>query len=98
MDLECLQVQALRLELYDYDAMDADDLIGEAKVAVEDLHDQEEADLWLDIDINSPEKDQGQHKVRQGGQISKKAQIQSGPETMSPLYSCHASLPLAVGG
>ncbi len=49
------------MELYDYDAMDADDLIGEAKIDVKELDDQQERDLWLDIEPIQPEK--GSHKV-----------------------------------
>ncbi|BDA48413.1 Synaptotagmin-2 [Coccomyxa sp. Obi] len=52
--------QALRLELYDYDAMDNDDLIGEAKIDVKELENQEERDLWLEIKDIVPEK--GSHK------------------------------------
>ncbi|EIE27751.1 hypothetical protein COCSUDRAFT_45975 [Coccomyxa subellipsoidea C-169] len=68
--------QALRVELYDYDAMDADDLIGEAKIDVKELEDQQERDLWLDIKAIEPEK--GSHKgiggkVRQVKDVSKEA-------------------------
>ena len=53
--------QALQVELYDYDAMDSDDLIGEAKFDVKEMGDQEEKDLWLDIQPVKPEK--GSHKA-----------------------------------
>lgn len=55
--------QELRLVLYDYDAMDRDDEIGEAKVAVKDLKDQQEADLWLDIHECTPEANAQNHKA-----------------------------------
>jgi hypothetical protein len=52
----CERVQELTILMYDYDAMDRDDEIGLAKVAVKDLKDQQEADLWLDVKPFTPEK------------------------------------------
>ena len=49
-------MQVLRLVLYDYDALDTDDRIGEARVDVKDLKDQEEKDLWLDVDHHDPKE------------------------------------------
>ena len=57
----CVPKQALQVELYDYDSMDADDLIGEAKFDVKEMGDQEEKDLWLDIVPVKAEK--SSHKV-----------------------------------
>ena len=48
--------------LYDYDALDKDDEIGEAKLAVADLKNQEEKDVWLDIEEMTPDGP-SQHKV-----------------------------------
>ena len=48
--------------LYDYDALDKDDEIGEAKLAVADLKNQEEKDVWLDIKEMTPDGP-SQHKV-----------------------------------
>ena len=48
--------------LYDYDALDKDDEIGEAKVAVADLKNQEEKDVWLNIEEITPDGP-SQHKV-----------------------------------
>lgn len=56
-----MHVQNLRLVLYDHDTLDKDDKIGEAKLAVKDLKNQEEQDIWLDIEEMQP--DQGSHKV-----------------------------------
>ena len=56
--------QVLRLVLYDYDALDTDDRIGEARVVVKDLKDQEEKDLWLDVDHHDPkEGNENRYKV-----------------------------------
>ena len=49
------------MELYDFDSMDNDDLIGEAKVSIKDLENREEKDLWLEIVPVRPEK--ASHKV-----------------------------------
>ncbi len=49
--------------LYDYDALDKDDEIGEAKIAVKDLKNQEEKDVWLDVKEMAPHHD-GSHDVR----------------------------------
>ena len=48
--------------LYDYDALDKDDEIGEAKLAVADLKNQEEKDVWLNIEEMTP-GGPSQHKV-----------------------------------
>ena len=48
--------------LYDYDALDKDDEIGEAKLAVADLRNQEEKDVWLNIEEMTPDGP-SQHKV-----------------------------------
>lgn len=56
-------LQVLRLVLYDYDALDKDDEIGEAKIAVKDLKNQEEKDVWLDVKEMAPHHD-GSHDVR----------------------------------
>ena len=56
-------VQELRLVLYDHDTLDKDDEIGEAKLAVKDLKNQEEKDIWLDITECQPDQ-ANQHKVR----------------------------------
>ena len=47
--------QVLRCVLYDYDALDRDDIIGDAKISVRDLKNQEEEDIWLDIKELSPQ-------------------------------------------
>lgn len=59
-------MQVLRVVLYDYDALDTDDRIGEARVDVKDLGNQEEKDLWLEIDRSDPSKD-SQNKYKVGG-------------------------------
>lgn len=43
--------------------MDNDDLIGVAKVSINDLENREEKDLWLEIEPVRPEK--ASHKVRE---------------------------------
>ena len=48
--------------LYDYDALDKDDQIGEAKLAVAELKNQEEKDVWLNIEEMTPDGP-SQHKV-----------------------------------
>ncbi|CAL5224210.1 g6855 [Coccomyxa viridis] len=48
--------QVLRLVLYDHDTLDKDDEIGEAKLAVKDLKNQEEKDIWLDISECQPDQ------------------------------------------
>ena len=48
--------------LYDYDALDKDDEIGEAKLAVADLKNQEEKDVWLNVEEMTPDGS-AQHKV-----------------------------------
>ncbi|CAK0785413.1 hypothetical protein CVIRNUC_008622 [Coccomyxa viridis] len=53
--------QELRCVLYDYDALDKDDEIGEAKLAVADLRNQEEKDVWLNIEEMTPDGP-SQHK------------------------------------
>lgn len=55
-------MQELRCVLYDYDALDKDDEIGEAKIAVKDLKNQEEKDIWLDIN-ETQDKHPSNHKV-----------------------------------
>ncbi|KAK9917790.1 hypothetical protein WJX75_008296 [Coccomyxa subellipsoidea] len=68
--------QALQVELYDYDSMDADDLIGEAKFDVKEMGDQEEKDLWLDIVPVKAEKSSHKGiggKVRALKDVSKEA-------------------------
>ena len=44
----------LRLVLYDHDSLDADDLIGEAKLPLTELKSEEARDLWLDVDCTDP--------------------------------------------
>ena len=58
-----VHVQVLRLVLYDHDTLDKDDEIGEAKLAVKDLKNQEEKDIWLDISECQPDQ-AASHKVR----------------------------------
>ena len=55
-------MQELRCVLYDYDALDKDDEIGEAKIAIKDLKNQEEKDVWLDIH-ETQDKHPSNHKV-----------------------------------
>ena len=57
-----LTVQELRCVLYDYDALDKDDQIGEATVAIKDLKNQEEKDVWLDIN-ETQDKHSNKHQV-----------------------------------
>ena len=57
-----MHLQTLRLVLYDHDTLDKDDEIGEAKLAVSDLKDQEEKDVWLDINETKPDQ-HGAHAV-----------------------------------
>ena len=57
-----MHAQELRCVLYDYDALDKDDEIGEAKLAVADLKNQEEKDVWLDVEEMTPDGP-SQHKV-----------------------------------
>ena len=58
-----MRLQTLRLVLYDHDTLDKDDEIGEAKLPVKELKNQEEKDIWLDI--NEMKSDQkSAHKVR----------------------------------
>lgn len=77
----CVPKQALQVELYDYDSMDADDLIGEAKFDVKEMGDQEEKDLWLDIVPVKPEK--GSHKVCEPFIFEPRAHLHSCLETRS---------------
>ena len=56
-------MQNLRVVLYDHDTLDKDDEIGDAKLAVKDLKDQEEKDIWLDIKEMHPDKT-AEYKVR----------------------------------
>ena len=49
--------------MYDHDTLDKDDEIGEAKLAVKDLKNQEEKDIWLDINECQPDQ-ANNHKVR----------------------------------
>ena len=49
--------------LYDHDTLDKDDEIGEAKLAVKDLKNQEEKDIWLDITEMQPDQNKS-HTVR----------------------------------
>ena len=60
--MACMHVQELRCVLYDYDALDKDDEIGEAKLAVADLKNQEEKDVWLNVEEMIPDGP-SQHKV-----------------------------------
>lgn len=55
-------VQELRCVLYDYDALDKDDQIGEATIAIKDLKNQEEKDVWLDVN-ETHEKHSNKHQV-----------------------------------
>ena len=48
--------------LYDYDVLDRDDEIGEAKLAVADLKSQEEKDIWLNVEEMASDHP-SQHKV-----------------------------------
>ncbi len=54
----------LRVVLYDYDALDTDDRIGEARLDVKDLEAQEEKDVWLEVDRSDPSRgSQNKYKV-----------------------------------
>ncbi len=56
--------QVLRLVLYDHDTLDADDIIGEAKLPLTELKSEEERDLWLDVDCTDPKGgDHNKYKV-----------------------------------
>ncbi len=57
-----LHAQELRCVLYDYDALDKDDKIGEAKIAIKDLENQQEKDIWLDVN-EMQDKQPSNHKV-----------------------------------
>ena len=58
--------QVLRVVLYDHDSLDADDLIGEAKLPLTELKSEETRDMWLDVDRSDPkQRGQDAHKVAQ---------------------------------